>query len=742
MSLTVGFRIRVPITLFSDIANILINELPLDNTSGTFTNLNTTISTSNNDGTLITIDVVHTLPSGTRLDSLSNYQSYFNNDGIKLIGSYRENADITFISFNIGTKPFPLSDTGAQFKKFAGTIQDDGIGPYILINVSSCFYELIGNNCFISKWNMTNVTYMRAMFYNAINFNQYIGEWNTSNVTDMGSMFRNAHSFNQDIGGWNTFNVTDMSYMFYNAHSFNQNISTKVVGYAPNQYMAWNTENVTNMAYMLNVNDYPYSVDGEFNNGEGTAQSTSPLNWNTSKVENMDYLFKQCRKFNQNCSTQYVNYNLNGTNYSYLAWNTENVTIMRRTFAYCESFNNGELEGQSTSPLKWNTSKVTTMNYMFGLFNFLLPGTNGKGKYNQPMNTEDIIITNPINSSETTSYTQWNVESVTNMWLMFQNAHSFNQYIGDWNTSKVTTMYRMFSNAHSFNQDIGDWVINSVQVLDSMFYNAYSFNQNISNWNTSNVLYMGSMFQNAHSFNHPGIASWNFTNTTNINYFISNSGFTTETYGEFIGRLALNTTLPSDLNIRITGFIYNPEQIYESKTIRDHMNVLISSVLDGGKNLTIESVENYTPEQINAIVNSYKVYLNEYTSGTTIETTKRIYLIDSGGLEGTYLQNENYEIIFKPGGIFKKLNIQGFFSGQQNSDYLHIYNETGHVYDSINNDTNEDGIIDVFNNINVNGSFLKVVFNSNQDLQNTGFNLIVTPLSQYYTPITVKYCFY
>ena len=68
----------------------------------------------------------------------------------------------------------------------------------------------------ISKWDVSNVTNMRAMFYICESFNQDISTWDVSNVTNMDSMFLWCEEFNQDISSWDVSKVKYFNSIFYN----------------------------------------------------------------------------------------------------------------------------------------------------------------------------------------------------------------------------------------------------------------------------------------------------------------------------------------------------------------------------------------------------------------------------------------------------------------------------------------------------------------------------------------------
>ena len=194
-------------------------------------------------------------------------------------------------------------------------------------------------------------------------------------------------------------------------------------------------------------------------------------NWNVSQVTDMSYLFSG---YSNNNNHTNVNFNEDISN-----WDVSNVTDMIHMFSYSDF--NGDIS-------KWiiNTSGSVNMNAMF----------MGADYFNQDISTKT------VENTDGTTYTAWDVSSVTNMSWMFSGANSFDKDISSWIVSSVINFAGMFNNT-TFNQDISEWDINttadSVKML-KMFQNTNNFNQDISGWDVSKVSDVESMFNNATAF--------------------------------------------------------------------------------------------------------------------------------------------------------------------------------------------------------------------------------------------------
>lgn len=202
----------------------------------------------------------------------------------------------------------------------------------------------------LEKWNVSNVTTMKAMFLNAEHFNHNINSWDTSKVVDMSYMFCGAISFNQPLDKWNVANVENMAFMFGEAELFNQNINS------------WDTSSVRNMAGM-------FWAAIAFN---------QPLNnWLTIYVENMGDMFACAENFNQNINDWNVSNVINMGDYRHIEYiDGKLVELMEceyyvgnNSMGYELGLNSGGMFCYAKSfnqPLdKWNVASVKSMDSMF-----------------------------------------------------------------------------------------------------------------------------------------------------------------------------------------------------------------------------------------------------------------------------------------------------------------------------------------------------------------------------------------
>ena len=87
----------------------------------------------------------------------------------------------------------------------------------------------------------------------------------------------------------------------------------------------------------------------------------------------------------------------------------------------------------------------------------------------------------------------WDVSSVTNMKLIFDDARVFNQAITAWDVSSVTNMHGMFALAYAFDQALAAWDVSRVIDTGGMFQQATAFNQMLC-WDMSKIAYTSYMF--------------------------------------------------------------------------------------------------------------------------------------------------------------------------------------------------------------------------------------------------------
>ncbi len=327
---------------------------------------------------------------------------------------------------------------------------DADLGNWDVTNIGNASYMFSGASAFqgagLSFWRLPGLVDASYMFSGASSFNANLKPWNESlaggeqipvgegyslsQVTNMAGMFKDTNSFQGDgLRFWtNTGLVTDMSYMFNSANGLSAGIRLD----------GFNTTNVISMQGMFMNTDIE-----SFGRG---------LDWDTSNVTDMSYMFADCGSFNDDLSD----------------WNTISVTTMESMFQN-SNWNNGSEAGLfGAVQIPWNLTSLTNARAMFK------GNSNFNGAFNGP-NPFGLAVTDMSEMfRDATGFVGWGLESwntgsVENMEGMFKGATQLgvdpnfpNQIVASiegWNTALVSNMDSMFNGATSFNKDLSGWCV-------------------------------------------------------------------------------------------------------------------------------------------------------------------------------------------------------------------------------------------------------------------------------------------
>ena len=161
--------------------------------------------------------------------------------------------------------------------------KDDNIS-YALKNTSSMFEGAEAFNAGnLVQWDMTKVENTSSMFKNTKVFNRDIQPWFSNQSTNYAlvnasSMFEGAEAFNQHIRNWNMVSVQNVSSMFKNSKAFNKPLISWFKKDSSKTY------SITNMQSMFEGSIFNQDLSGP--------DSDSEAGWDTSTVENMNFMFK------------------------------------------------------------------------------------------------------------------------------------------------------------------------------------------------------------------------------------------------------------------------------------------------------------------------------------------------------------------------------------------------------------------------------------------------------------------
>jgi len=286
--------------------------------------------------------------------------------------------------------------------------------------------------------------------------------------------------------------------------------------------------------------------------------------------------------------------------------------------------------------------------------------------------------------------------------------------MNDWDISLITTLADTFYNKTLFNEDISNWIVSSVTTFYRTFANT-SFSGNLSLWGvSSSATTLESMFQSS-KITALDVSTWDLTSVTTLSLMITDSRLTPENYGNFLISLNNNATLQNDLILGITGVIY----LSDNASVVTAYDSLTKPVVDGGKNMTIDSVENYSVAELNEF-NASKIELNASTTNKIANVGQTTYFFDSGGPEYANSNNENYNITLLPGGKFSTITLEG-------TSWLN----TGTTLKIFSSKESTVPLVDTSSitptPISLTGSQFYVTFETDStSVRNTGFNIKIT----------------
>ncbi len=206
------------------------------------------------------------------------------------------------------------------------------------VNNMACMFFLCENlkSIDLSSFNTSNTISMGSMFSDCSALESLnLGSFRTNEVTSMRSMFRGCNSLTTlDLHGFDTSKVTDMSCMFSGCYNLTSlNISN------------FNTSKVENMEWMFSGTRKLSILDvASFRTGEVTnmakmfygcgATDLDVYNFNTSKVEDFNWMFAACRNLTSiDISNFYIK---DGCNLEYMFYdNMSNTSIKMPSKRVC-----------------------------------------------------------------------------------------------------------------------------------------------------------------------------------------------------------------------------------------------------------------------------------------------------------------------------------------------------------------------------------------------------------------------
>ena len=216
--------------------------------------------------------------------------------------------------------------------------------------------------------------------------------------------------------------------------------------------------------------------------------------WDTSKVTSLERIFYGCTGLEELNIKQWDVSSVTTINYAFYnmasleeldlsGWNTSSLTTMSQVF-----FKSNKLRSIDASG--WDTSKVTNM---YATFAYLpeLESVNITGWDARKVENAYGFFMNDYKLKEVAGSGKLAFVSATNTGAMFQNCRELPYLdVTDWNLGKAQSLTNMFRNCNKLEtlEGSGNWSCASATTADVMFFNCFKLKTlDVSNWDVSNI---------------------------------------------------------------------------------------------------------------------------------------------------------------------------------------------------------------------------------------------------------------
>ena len=319
--------------------------------------------------------------------------------------------------------------------------------------------------------------------------------------TSMDYMFDGlTHVESLDLSRLDTSNVTSMVGVFYNSKMTLLNVST------------WDTSKVMNMNYMFRGASGLTNIDLD--------------GFVTTNLKSMSAMFADCTSLKMLDLSSFDTTNVtvlsggwnNGTfwnctsleSLNISSFNTSNVTSMNSMFYNCKKLQELDLSS-------FNTSNVTSMSYMFencsslkvlDLSNFDNSKVTALNEMFDGCTSLEYLDISNFSNAKLKSFCSLGLPKLKEIKLT------------NFKTSTFTSMHALFSGCMSLKKlDLSSFDTSNVTSMWQMFQNCYSLEEiDLSSFNTSNVNRIDTMFSGCTKLKELDLSNFDLSNITSLNY--------------------------------------------------------------------------------------------------------------------------------------------------------------------------------------------------------------------------------